>query len=45
MEATRRGQFGGGFQNAGDDHGDGQIALGARGAGVYDQVRSAGILE
>src|SRR5271157_5951675 len=32
MESTRRGQLGGGFQNAGDEHGDDQIALGARGA-------------
>jgi hypothetical protein len=33
IESARGGQFGGGFQDAGDNHGDDQIALGARGAG------------
>jgi hypothetical protein len=29
MEGGRGSEFGGGFEDAGDDHGDGQIALGA----------------
>jgi len=33
MEPPSRGQLGGGFQNAGDDHGDHQVTLGAPGAG------------
>src|SRR6516225_6164522 len=33
MESSSRGQLGGGFQNAGDDHGDHQVTLGAPGAG------------
>jgi hypothetical protein len=32
METARGSELGGGFENAGDDHGDDQIALGATGA-------------
>jgi len=32
MEAAGGGEFGGGFEDAGDDHGDDQIAFGATGA-------------
>jgi hypothetical protein len=32
MKAARGSEFGGGFEDAGDDHGDDQIALGATGA-------------